>query len=176
MGTPKRARHHGEDVAPVACHGPLDDATALPFLQPMSVDLLHGFPIIIEVPVAWGEMDAFGHVNNAVYFRYFESARIAYLDAIGFRGDDGAAGPILASTHCRFRRPIEYPDTVRIGARTVEVGDDRFTMEYRVMSNRHAAVAADGGGVVVAYDYQQRAKISIPPAVRRRMEAVAARA
>jgi acyl-CoA thioester hydrolase len=138
-------------------------------------DLLRGFPIIIDVPVAWGEMDAFGHVNNIVYFRYFESARMAYLDAIGFRGDGGAAGPILASTHCRFRLAIEYPDTVRVGARTVGISDDRFTMEYRVVSNRHAAVAADGGGIVVAYDYGQRAKTSIPRDVRRRMDEVAAR-
>jgi acyl-CoA thioester hydrolase len=138
-------------------------------------DLLRGFPIIIDVPVAWGEMDAFGHVNNIVYFRYFESARIAYLEAIGFRGDDGAAGPILASTHCRFRLPLEYPDTVRVGARTVDIGDDRFTMEYRVVSSRHGAIAAEGGGVVVAYDYRLGAKTSIPAAVRTRMDEVAAR-
>jgi acyl-CoA thioester hydrolase len=132
-------------------------------------DLLDGFPIVIEVPVAWGEMDAFGHVNNIVYFRYFESARIAFLDAVGFRGDDGA-GPILASTHCRFRLPLEYPDTARVGARTADIAEDRFTMEYRIVSSRHGAVAAEGGGVVVAYDYRARQKTALPAAVLRRME------
>lgn len=43
---------------------------------------LEGFPVVIELPVVWGEMDAFAHVNNVVYFRYFESARIAYLERI----------------------------------------------------------------------------------------------
>jgi acyl-CoA thioester hydrolase len=122
---------------------------------------LHGFPVVIEIPVAWGEMDAFGHVNNIVYFRYFESARIAYLEAIGLRGDVGV-GPILASTHCRFRLPLEYPDSVLAGARVTEVGDDCFTMEYRVVSRRHNAVAAEGGGVVVAYDYAARRKARLP--------------
>jgi acyl-CoA thioester hydrolase len=137
-------------------------------------DLLDGFPVIIDVPVAWGEMDAFGHVNNIVYFRYFESARIAYLDAIGFRGDDGGSGPILASTHCRFRLPLEYPDVVRVGARATDISDDRFAMEYRVVSTRHAALAAEGGGVIVAYDYGVGAKTRIPDAVRLRMDEVAA--
>ncbi|HSJ25842.1 MAG TPA: thioesterase family protein [Longimicrobiales bacterium] len=129
---------------------------------------LEGFPITITVPVAWGEMDAFGHVNNIVYFRYFESARIAYLEAIGMRGD-GDVGPILASTHCRFRLPLAYPDTVHVGARATDVGDDRFTMEYRVVSERHGAVAADGGGVVVAFDYAAGRKTRLPDAVRRRI-------
>lgn len=92
-------------------------------------DRFAAFPIVIGVPFAWGDMDAYGHVNNTVYFRLFESARIEYLRAIEFTagGSDGGVGLILASTHCRFRRPLAYPDTVRVGARTVDIGDDRFT-------------------------------------------------
>ncbi|HEX6307609.1 MAG TPA: thioesterase family protein [Longimicrobiales bacterium] len=131
---------------------------------------LEGFPIVITVPVAWGEMDAFGHVNNIVFFRYFESARIAYLDAIGFRGDaPGSIGPILASTHCRFRRPLAYPDTVRIGARATELTADRFTMEYRVVSEALGETAAAGGGVIVAYDYAAGRKALLPETVRARI-------
>jgi acyl-CoA thioester hydrolase len=134
-------------------------------------DALAGFPIIVDVPVAWGEMDAFGHVNNIVFFRYFETARIAYLDAIDFRGEQ-PVGPILASTHCRFRLPLEYPDTVRIGARATEVGADRFAMEYRIVSERLGDVAAEGGGTVVAYDYTARRKAELPTAVRQRIATV----
>jgi acyl-CoA thioester hydrolase len=129
---------------------------------------LENCSIIIRVPVAWGEMDAFSHVNNIVYFRYFESARIAYLDAIGFRGDAGP-GPILASTHCRFRRALEYPDLVHIGARTTALQDDRFTMEYVIVSEKLDDVAATGGGVIVAYDYAERRKVLLPEAVRSRI-------
>ena len=90
------------------------------------LSLLADFHVIIEARVAWGEMDAFAHVNNAVYFRWFESARIAYLERIDFTGGAAHAGvgPILHSTHCRFRRPLAYPDVVRVGARTVELADD----------------------------------------------------
>ena len=135
---------------------------------------LRGFPIVVEVPVAWGDMDAFGHVNNVVYFRWFESARIAYLRAIEFvdGGDDGV-GPILASTHCRFRLPLAFPDRVSVGARTTDLADDRFTMEYRVVSHAADDVAAEGGGVVVAYDYAARSKASIPDDVRRRIRDLA---
>lgn len=129
--------------------------------------------IIITVPVAWGEMDAFGHVNNAVFFRYFESARIAYLEAIDFRGDTpDRVGPILASTHCRFRRPLAYPDTLRVHARATLVDEDRFTMEYRILSDQLGAVAAEGGGVVVAYDYAHACKARLPDAVRARIREI----
>jgi len=79
---------------------------------------LSGFPIVLELDVAWGEMDAFAHVNNTVYFRYFESARIQYLIAIGLaRPDDNdGVGPILASTQCRFRRPSHSPIASSSGA------------------------------------------------------------
>ncbi|HUG41077.1 MAG TPA: thioesterase family protein [Longimicrobiales bacterium] len=140
----------------------------------MPESALAGFPIVIDVPVAWGDMDAFGHVNNTVFFRWFESARIAYLRAIDFTagGEGGGVGPILASTHCRFRRPLGFPDTVRVGARTTDVGEDRFTMEYRVVSEALGEVAGEGGGVVVSYDYGAARKASIPGAVRARILAL----
>jgi acyl-CoA thioester hydrolase len=137
-----------------------------------SLDPLEGFPTVIELPVAWADMDVFGHVNNTVYFRYFESARVAFLEAIGFAdgGPGGGVGGILASTHCRFRRPLTYPDTVRVGTRVTEVGEDRFGMDYVVVSSAQDAVVAEGGAVVVAYDYDIRRKAPIPDAVRDRMD------
>ena len=119
-------------------------------------------------------MDAFAHVNNTVYFRWFESARIAYFDRVDFRGGgshDGV-GPILASTQCRFRRPLVYPDAVRVGTRVTDIGVDRFTMEYRVVSEATGQLAADGSGVVVAFDYRAGRKAGLPPAVRAAMRAL----
>lgn len=140
----------------------------------MSTAALHGFAVVIEVPVAWGEMDAFAHVNNIVYFRWFESARIAYFDRVGFREpqENDGIGPILASTQCRFRRPLSYPDTVLVGARVTELGADRFTMEYRVVSRSAEALAAEGNGIVVAYDYQAAAKAALPAAVVERIREI----
>lgn len=145
------------------------------FLDPeLRATLLGDFPVAVASPVAWGDMDYFRHVNNIVFFRYFESARIAYLERIGFEREleDNGVGPILAATHCRFRRPITYPDTVLVGARTVEVMEDRFVMEYRLVSEKHRAVAAEGGGTLVAYSYTQGTKIRLPAPIRDAIEAL----
>jgi acyl-CoA thioester hydrolase len=116
-------------------------------------------------------MDAFSHVNNTVFFRLFESARMEYLARINFSGANTGTGPILASTHCRFRQPIVYPDRVQVGARVTEVGADRFTMEYMIMKG-DGMVAADGGGVVVAFDYTKGHKIELPADVRAAIRAL----
>jgi acyl-CoA thioester hydrolase len=141
-------------------------------------DLLGGFPVVIEIPVAWGEMDAFQHVNNIVYFRYFESARIAYFERLDFMTvmEQTGVGPILAEASCRYRKPLTYPDTVSVGVRVSEVGQDRFVMQYRAVSHKLAAIAAEGDGLLVAYDYREKCKAAIPDAVRRRIEEVEGRA
>ena len=137
--------------------------------QHASSPFLNDFPIRISIPVQWGEMDAYGHVNNTVYFRYFESARIAYLERCGFveSYDRDRVGAILHSTDCRFRIALQYPDTVHIGVRARDVQEDRFTTEYRAVSGRANAVAADGIGIVVSFDYRTREKTALPDTVRR---------
>ena len=143
--------------------------------SPMTADdPLAGFPVVLELPVRWGDMDAFGHVNNTVFFRFFESARIEYLRSIAFTagGPGSGIGPILASTHCRFRRPLAFPDTVRVGARTTSLEEDRFIMEYVLVSDAAGGVAAEGGGVVVSYDYDAGRKARIPDGVRSRILAL----
>jgi acyl-CoA thioester hydrolase len=137
--------------------------------EPRRSELLAGYPVVIDVPLAWGEMDAFQHVNNAVYFRWFESARIAYFLRIGYDAlkESEGLGPILASTSCRFRIPLDYPDTVSVATRVPELGEDRFRMEYLVVSHRHSEVAAQGDGWIVSYDYRKGGKCPLPDAVRR---------
>ena len=139
-------------------------------------DQLVDCPVVIQLPVVWGEMDAFGHVNNTVFFRYFETARLAYFERIGFgeTANPSDVGPILASTSCRFRRPLRYPDTIHVGARVREIGDDRFTMAYTIYSEAHDDIAARGEGVIVSYDYSADQKASLPDAVRQRIESLEA--
>jgi acyl-CoA thioester hydrolase len=135
---------------------------------------LENFPIVIETPIAWGEMDAYQHVNNIVYFRWFESARIAYLDAINFRdpaAHDGI-GPILHSTRARFRRALTYPDTVLVGARVTELSPDMVTMEYRIVSRRINELAADGIAVVVPFNYTLGQRAQLPAAVAERIRSL----
>lgn len=133
---------------------------------------LEGFPVVIELPVQWGEMDVFQHVNNVMYFRYFESARIAYLERIGHIETMNATGigPILASARCDFKRPLTYPDRIFVGIRVSEMGTDRFTMQFRIFSEKLQRIAAEGDGVIVSYNYRERRKAPIPHEVRRRIE------
>jgi len=135
-------------------------------------NLLKHCPVVIETPVAWGQMDAFRHLNNTAYFRFFESARIAYferLDLLSYMEATGV-GPILASTNCRFRIPLTYPDTVSIGARVSEMETDRFTMEYYVVSHRHQKVAAEGTGLIVCFNYKENKKTVVPAELKQRIE------
>lgn len=130
--------------------------------------MLSDCPVIIEVPVAWGEMDALGHVNNAVYFRYLESGRMAYFERVGLleQMKRTGVGPILHSVRCRFRLPLTWPDTILVGTRVSDVGEDRFTMESRVMSRQHGRVAAEAEGLIVMLDYSRQEKARIPDSIR----------
>ena len=134
-------------------------------------EVLEGYPVTVEIPVAWGDMDAYGHVNNTMYFRYFETARIAYfyrLEDPEFFGRD-PLGPILASTRCRFRAPLAYPDRVTSGARVTGVEADRFVMAYAVFSHALEKVAAEGEGTIVCYDYRNSCKAPLPERIKRRI-------
>lgn len=138
--------------------------------------LLEKFPVVIETPIAWGQMDAFQHLNNTVYFRFFESGRIAYFERLNFLEylEETGVGPILASTSCRFKIPLTYPDSVFIGTRVSGVQDDRFTMDYYVVSQKHAKVAAEGSGLIVCFNYSENKKAPLPIELRERIAALEA--
>jgi len=138
----------------------------------LSQDLLAGYPVVIRIPIQWGEMDAYGHVSNVVFFRYFESARVLYLERCGLLEsyERDKVGAILHSTSCRFRRPLYYPDTAVVGTRVIELGEDRLTMSHELVSEAQDALAAEGTAVVVSYDYTRREPVRIPDDVRAAIE------
>ncbi len=141
-------------------------------------ELLRGFPVVVRQAVVWGDMDSYRHVNNVVYFRYFENARLEYfrrLDWFAYEEETGI-GPILAATQCRFRRPLTYPDTIAIAARVIDVGADRFTLEHRIVSRALGVVAAEGQGLVVSYHYGRGEKVPLPDELRRRIADLEAQA
>ncbi len=131
-------------------------------------DLLTGFPVVVSLDLPWGDMDAFGHVNNVAYFRYFEQSRVAFLTAVAWMpaGQPAGIGPIVHSTQARFRRPLAYPDRLRVGTRLTELHADRVTLEHRVVSDQSGVVAADGWAIVVCFDYAAGTKAAIPHGIR----------
>jgi acyl-CoA thioester hydrolase len=142
-----------------------------------SADPLAGFPVVLSVPVQWGDQDAFQHVNNTVYFRWCESARIAYIERIGLTDlmVRQRIGPILASITCNYRRPLTYPDTVRVGARITRLGRSSMTMDHRVASAAGGNLAADAESTLVVFDYSRQASHPIPDTVRAAIAALEGR-
>ena len=134
--------------------------------------LLTGFPVVVTVPVQWGDQDAFGHVNNTVYFRWMESARIAYGHRIGLLDLLGTQqiGPILASTSCDYRRPVNFPDTIHVGIRTTRIGRTSLAHEHRIVSQEQQAVVAEGTSTTVVFDYGANRSHPVPEPVRRSIE------
>ncbi len=134
-------------------------------------ELAPGFAWSIETDLRWGDMDAYGHLNNTIYFRYFEDARMACFETLGITElmAEQQKGPILKSTSCRFRIPLVYPDRLLVATRIVDLRSDRFTMDYRVISTASKALAAEGAGEVVFFDYVARTKTDLPEALRARI-------
>lgn len=139
--------------------------------------LLKDFPVVVELPVLWGDMDAYQHVNNTVYFRYFETARIAYFEKLGLveLREESGIGTILGSVQCKFRIPLTYPDKISVGVRMIQIQEDRFVIEHCIVSHKHQKVAAKGEGVVVAYDYLNLKKTTISPEIKRCIEKLESR-
>lgn len=139
--------------------------------------MLSDFPITITLPVLWADQDAFGHVNNTACIRWFESARVRYLEVIGVAGKFAptGVGPILANVTCNYRRQLNYPDSVTIGAKVTRVGNSSLAMRHAVWSEQQSAIVADGESIVVTYDYQQQASVRVPDALRAAMAKLEAR-
>lgn len=128
-------------------------------------------PVTVSIPVQWGDMDALGHVNNARFFSWFESARIALFQRIGVATSGPSdVGPILATTTCDFLHPVVFPATVQIGVRVARVGETSIGMEYEVKdasaTEGTATVYARGTSVAVLVDYRSMQKVRVPEAVR----------
>ena len=130
------------------------------------------FKVQVNLPVQWGEMDAFGHVNNAVYFKYFETARLAYFNAVGVMKDmqNKQIGPILAETSCQFKRALVFPDQIVVGANVVESHEHGFLMQYGIYSEQQQTVSSLGNGRIVMVDYQTGNKVKPSAELKQQIE------
>jgi acyl-CoA thioester hydrolase len=142
------------------------------------VTLMKDFPVVVDVDVRWGDMDALLHVNNIVYFQYFQMARGGYLQRIGMP----PAGPewhdfgwIIGANCCRYKAPVTFPDTLSVHARVGALSEDRMLMEYKAVSKKLVKVAAEGEALVFGYDFGAGGKATIPDDVRGRILALEGR-
>lgn len=125
---------------------------------------LSDYPVIYEQSVAWGDMDAFGHVNNVMYYRYIESARIRYMDELNIFQQD--IYTVVASNQCKYIRPVFYPDQLKIGVRVEEVRNSAFRMSYLLWSETQQTVVALAEAVIVCVNKDSMLKTEIPEIIR----------
>lgn len=136
-------------------------------------DELSYYPVIHHQPIHWGEMDAFNHLNNVVYYRYAETARIGYLQTLGMF--DGSMITVLAQSSCQYLRPVIYPDTLLLGVRCQRLGRTSIVIEYSYYSTVQQAVVATAEAVVVRLDSSGKDKLPWTIEERERLLALEAK-
>jgi acyl-CoA thioester hydrolase len=118
-----------------------------------------------RIPIRWGDMDAMGHVNNTVYFRYMEQARIGWFDALLPAAEAWKeTGIVIASASCNFKRALNYPGTVEVSVFTDPPGGSSVGTFYEMKVGE--VLYADGAAVVVFIDMQKQKPIRIPERIR----------
>lgn len=120
-------------------------------------------PVALEFSVQWGDMDSAGHVNNVIYLRWCESARIEYFKLMGMDiSFKGTTGPILGWQDCKYIYPLTFPDTAIATCKVVDIKEDRFMMDCRIYSKDRKRIAAISNQSIIPYDYQKLCKANIP--------------
>lgn len=124
---------------------------------------LSEFTTIIDIPVQWGDMDAYLHVNNVVYLSWVQSARVKYFADHFCDGDINHVdvGPILASQSCKYICPVVFPDVVSIGYRVNEVLEDRLICESHIYSKKLQRLVAIATNEIKPYSLTKLTKVSL---------------
>ena len=121
-----------------------------------------------KIPVRWGDMDAMGHVNNTIYFRYFEQARVEWLEALGYRGVAGVSpSPVLVHADCNFLKPVTYPAVCEVTVYAGEPGRSSVTSWYELRLVGDETLYATGSGKMVWVDAATGRSTPLPDDLRR---------
>jgi acyl-CoA thioester hydrolase len=134
---------------------------------------LDDFSITVDIPIAWGDMDALQHVNNTKFFKYMETARIKYFEQVGFVESfvKDSIGPLLSATSCKFIKPLLYPDTITVGVRVTSVEQDSFMIGHIIVS-KSQGVSALGEDKLVVYDYKNSKRTTLPDSIRNKIREI----
>jgi len=121
----------------------------------------------IVIPIRWGDMDAMGHVNNTIYFRYMEIARLDWFFGMGLPADPKGEGPVIVNAFCNFIRQLAFPGNVRVRTFVGALGRRSFDT-YHEMSRTETPdlVSANGGATVVWVDFPLQTSVALPERLR----------
>ena len=126
-------------------------------------EILNDFTVVEEIPVRWGDMDARGHVNNTIYYRYFESSRIALFQFFNIYEEptEVRIGPILSYQSCFYKAPLTYPDTIYVGAKITSIEGSKIIIKHALVSKKLNKEVAEGEAHIIWYDYERQKKANI---------------
>ena len=121
----------------------------------------------VPVPVRWGDLDAFNHVNNAAFLVYAQEARLEWLAGIGGQWFDESAMPVVAAAHVNYRRQLAWPARITVELEATRVGTTSVTIAHRIVADGDpACVHADGEVVMVWIDPAAGTPVPLPDAIR----------
>lgn len=112
--------------------------------------------------IAWGDMDALGHVNNARYFDYFQQARIDWLHTLNLNLTENE-GPVVIHVACTYLKPIIYPATLTLHTKAHSLGRSSFCLDHDVFQNE--VLMAQGVSKIVWVDYVKNKSIRLPEVI-----------
>jgi len=119
------------------------------------------------IPIRWGDMDAMGHVNNTVYFRYLEIVRIEWLHRAGGAPDRDGSGPVIVNAFCNFIRQLQYPGDVRARHYVANAGRTSFdTFITLERTDEPGVLYANGGATTVWIDFPRQKAVPLPAWLR----------
>lgn len=125
-------------------------------------------PVTVRDVVRWGDLDALGHVNNTVFFQFCESARLAYVEALGLARffELPTDGPGMVACALNFRRQLRFPASVCTTARVTKLGQRSFVIEYQIFDEADGALIAEGTSNCLLVDYAAGKARTLSPALR----------
>lgn len=125
------------------------------------------FPASLTLRIDWSEMDEFSHINNLMFMKYIQSARVNYWQLTGIYDlfKSTRIGPMLLSSGCKINKPLFFPGEVTIKTRTVYIRKTSFSFEHRLY-NQNGECVAEGTDVMVMYDFNQHEKHPVPAQIR----------
>lgn len=124
-----------------------------------------------RIPLRWSDMDSYNHVNNTLYLRYMEEARVQLLYQMGYRLDGSGQGPVVINVSATFLRPLAYPDTVIVDCYADQAGRSSFMSYYKLYSQQHKdLLACEGSAKIVWIDTASNRSVELPDDVRMMIE------
>ncbi|MCL4791042.1 MAG: acyl-CoA thioesterase [Gammaproteobacteria bacterium] len=117
--------------------------------------------------IRWGDMDAYEHVNNTIYFRYMEQARVEWLEAVGYRCNARQEAPVIVHADCSFLLPLSYPGIVEVRMFAGHPGRSSLVTFYELCRQGDDRLYAEGSAKIVWIDPASGKSVSLPEALRR---------